>query len=244
MKIAVIDDEKYSREELIHQIHLSRPDIDIQEASSGAQAVQLLEREPFDLLFVDIHLGDMMGTTIASLARKLSPHVQIVFATAYPEYGVKAFELGVDNYILKPFDPERVAQVMAQCLEAMERRRPVPPVPEAPVGKIAVTTNRHTTLLDMERIVYIETSGADRHCILHTVDKSAYSTTVPLGTYEAQLSPYGFFRIHKTCIVQLKLIRDIFPWSNSGFGLHMQGFPAVLPIGRERVKRLRERLRL
>lgn len=244
MKIAVIDDEKYSREELIHQIHQSRPNVDIQEASSGAQALQLLEREPFDLLFVDIHLGDMMGTTIASLARKLSPNVQIVFATAYPEYGVKAFELGVDNYILKPFDPERVEQVMAQCLETMEHRRPAPPAPEAPVGKIAVTVNRHTILLDTEHIVYIETSGADRHCILHTVDKSAYSTTVSLGTYEAQLSPCGFFRIHKTCLVQLKLIRDIFPWSNGGFGLHMQGFVVVLPIGRERVKRLRERLRL
>lgn len=244
MKIAVIDDEKYSREELIHQIHQSRPDADIQEAFSGAQAVQLLERDSFDLLFVDIHLGDMMGTTIASLARKLSPNVQIVFATAYPEYGVKAFELGVDNYILKPFDPDRVAQVMVQCAEAMERSGPALPAAEAPVSKIAVTVNRHTILLDTEHIVYIETSGADRHCILHTADKSAYSTTVSLGTYEAQLSPCGFFRIHKTCLVQLKLIRDIFPWSNGGFGLHMQGFVVVLPIGRERVKRLRERLRL
>jgi Response regulator of the LytR/AlgR family len=242
MKIAVIDDEKYSREELIHQIHQSRLDVDIQEASSGAQAVQLLEREPFDLLFVDIHLGDMMGTTIASLARKLSPYVQIVFATAYPEYGVKAFELGVDNYILKPFDPERVAQVMAQCAETIERSGPALPTTEARVSKIAVTVNRHTILLDTEHIVYIETSGADRHCILHTVDKSTYSTTVSLGTYESQLLPCGFFRVHKTCLVQLKLIRDIFPWSNGGFGLHMQGFTVVLPIGRERVKRLRERL--
>lgn len=244
MKIAVIDDEKYSREELIHQIRQSQPLADLREAASGAQAMQLLEQEPFDLLFVDIHLGDMMGTTIASLARKLSSHVQIVFATAYPEYGVKAFELGVDNYILKPFDPERVTQVLAQCMESAKHHHGAPPPAETTVGKIAVTVNRHTTLLDMERIVYIETSGADRHCILHTVDKSTYSTTVPLGTYEAQLSPHGFFRIHKTCLVQLKLIRDIFPWSNSGFGLHMQGFPAVLPIGRERVKRLRERLRL
>lgn len=243
MKIAIIDDEKYSREELIHQIHQSTPSAEIREAASGAQAMELLAREAFDLLFLDIHLGDMMGTTIASLARKLSPTVRIVFATAYPEYGVKAFELGVDNYILKPFDPERVAQVLAQCAPAALRPA-AEAAAEAPVGKIAVTVNRHTTLLDMGHIVYIETSGADRHCILHTVDKSTYSTTVPLGTYEAQLSPHGFFRIHKTCLVQLKLIRDIFPWSNNGFGLHMQGFPAVLPIGRERIKRLRERLRL
>lgn len=240
MNIAVFDDEKYSREELIHQILQCRPDARIQEAGSGVAAVELLEREPFDLLFVDIHLGDMLGTTIASLARRLSPSVQIVFATAYPEYAVKAFELGVDNYILKPFDPDRVRQVMDQCRAAARAGTQT----AAPVQKIAVTVNRHTTLVDVDSIVYIETSGADRHCILHTAAGKSYSTTTPLNAYEARLAPLGFFRIHKTCLVQLKRIQDIFPWSNNGFALHMQGFSCVLPIGRDRIKRLRELLKL
>lgn len=238
MRIAVIDDEKYSREELIHQIRQCQPDARIQEAAGGVAALELLEREPFDLLFVDIHLGDMLGTTIASLARKLSPEAQIVFATAYPEYGVKAFELGVDNYILKPFDPARVRQVMEQC--AARRNAEAP----APVRKLAVTVNRHTTLIDVDSIVYIETSGSDRHCILHAANGKEYVTTTPLSGYEARLAPLGFFRIHKTCLVQLKLIQDIFPWSNSGFGLHMKGCDCVLPIGRDRVKKLREQLDL
>lgn len=243
MKIAVIDDEKYSREELIHQILQCRPESEIREAASGVRAMELLESEPFDLLFVDIHLGDMLGTTIASLARRVSPDVQIVFATAYPEYGVKAFELGVDNYILKPFDPARVAQVLAQCADAAHRKAE-PAAPPVEVEKLAVTVNRHTTLLDVGSIVYIETSGGDRHCIIHTTDKKTYTTTLPLGSYETRLSPHGFFRIHKTCLVQLKLIQDIFPWSGNGFGLHMQGCARILPIGRDRVKKLKECLHL
>ena len=237
MKIAVIDDEKYSREELIYQIRQILPDAQIWEACSGVKAMELLEQERFDLLFIDVRLGDMLGTTVASLARKLMPQAKIVFATAYSEYAVKAFELEVDNYILKPFDPRRVRQVLESCTAA-------PPAPDAaPVPKVAVTVNRHTTLLDVENVVYIETDSSGRHCIIHT-SGGTYSSTHTLSEYDAKLSPYGFFRIHKTCLVQLRLIQDIFPWSSNGFALHMQGFSQVLPISRDRIKPLRQKLAL
>lgn len=239
MKIAVFDDEKYSREELIYQIRQVLPDADIREAASGVQAIEAVEQESFDLLFIDVRLGDMLGTTIASLVRKLMPRARIILATAYSEYAVKAFELGVDNYILKPFDPARVQQVLELCQEDLARRDAAPPE----MTKIAVTVNRHTTLIDISDIVYIETSGSGRRCVIHTPEKD-YTTTHSLSGFETKLSPYGFFRIHKTCIVQLKLIQDIFPWSNNGFALHMQGFSAVLPIGRDRIKPLREKFKL
>ena len=237
MKIAVIDDEKYSREELIYQIRQILPDAQIWEACSGVKAMELLEQERFDLLFIDVRLGDMLGTTVASLARKLMPQAKIVFATAYSEYAVKAFELEVDNYILKPFDPRRVRQVLESCTAA-------PPAPDAaPVPKVAVTVNRHTTLLDVENVVYIETDSSGRHCIIHT-SGGTYSSTHTLSEYDVKLSLYGFFRIHKTCLVQLRLIQDIFPWSSNGFALHMQGFSQVLPISRDRIKPLRQKLAL
>ncbi len=238
MKIAVIDDEKYAREELCHQIEEILPEAQIQVASSGAAAVELIEGGRFDLLFLDIRLGDMMGTTIASLVRKVAPTTHIVFATAFPEYGVKAFELGVDDYILKPFDPQRVRQVIARC-----QTTPHPATEAVSVQKIAITANRHTTLVNVEDILYIETAGTGRHCILHT-KVGEFTTTTSLGEYESRLQPHGFFRIHKTSLVQLKKIQDIFPWSNNGFGLHLEGTDTVLPIGREQIKRLRQLLKL
>jgi len=238
MNIAVIEDEKYSREELIHQILDVLPDARIRQAGSGVEGLELIEKEGFDLLFIDVRLGDMLGITVASLARKLQPNARIVFATAYSEYGVKAYELGVHNYILKPFDPRRVRQVLNE-LQASYHTSGAAPVP---VQKMPVTVNRHTTLIDVDKIVYIESSGSGRCCIIHTIDKATYTTTSSLGSCEAKLAPLGFFRIHKTCLVQLKFIHDIFPWSNNGFGLHMQGFTNVLPIGRDKVKPLRQLL--
>ena len=75
MRIAVIDDEKYSRVELIHQILSHIPDAVISEASNGVQAIALIERKSFDILFIDIHLGDLEGTTVASgISTKIFPN--------------------------------------------------------------------------------------------------------------------------------------------------------------------------
>ena len=128
MRIAVIDDEKYSRIVLTHQIRQLLPQAEVAQAASGAQAMELLERQSFDVLFIDIRLGDMEGTTIAALARRLMPRAKIIFATAYSEFAVKAFELRADDYILKPFDPECIRQALERCMEP----QPEAAAPQAP----------------------------------------------------------------------------------------------------------------
>ena len=65
----------------------------------------------------------MEGTTLAAAARRILPDAQIVFATAYSQYGVKAFELGVNNYILKPFDPDRVRRVLEKCQKDLQKNQ-------------------------------------------------------------------------------------------------------------------------
>ncbi len=239
MRIAVIDDEKYSRIELIHQIRQSLPDAEILEAANGAQALELLEKHTFDILFIDIHLGDLEGTTVAALARKLMPKATVVFATAYSDYAVKAFELRANDYILKPFDPNRIRQLLEEHLRAADAA----PAP-APATRLAVRSNRHTTLLDTADVAYIETDGAGRGCIVHTLAGEAYPDAASMSEHEAKLDTLGFYRIHKTCLVQLNYIQDIFPWNNSGFALRMRGSSEVLPIGRDRVKELRRRLEI
>lgn len=240
MRIAVIDDEKYSRVALSHQIRRILPHAEISEAASGAQAMELLEKHTFDILFLDIHLGDMEGTTIAALAHRLMPSASIIFATAYSDYAVRAFELRAEDYILKPFDPDRIREALARCiaLQTAPAASAVPPV----LHRIAVNSNRSTTLIDADEITYIETDGVGRGCILHTISGRSYHDTTSLGEYESRLSEQGFYRIHKTCIVHLRYIVSIFPWAGNGFALRVRGMDTVLPISRERVRELRRRL--
>ena len=216
MRIAVIDDEKYSRVALVRQIEGFLPHAEIFEAGSGAQAVELLEKHTFDILFLDIHLGDMEGTTIAALARRLMPQAKIIFATAYSDYAVRAFELRADDYLLKPFDPDRIREALRRC----------------------------TTLLDTDEITYIETDGIGRGCILHTISGKSYPDTTSLGEYESRLGEQDFYRIHKTCLVHLRYIVSIFPWTGNSFALRVRSTDSVLPISRERVRELRRRLNI
>lgn len=235
MRIAVIDDERPARRELIHQILDVLPDSVIEEADSGASGIELISRQPFDLLFLDINLNDMEGTTLAAAAKKILPEAQIVFATAYSQYAVKAFELGVDNYILKPFDPDRVRRVLEKCRKETE-------APAAPLssGKLAVNSNRKILLLDIHQIVYLETEG--RGCIIHTTCGD-YTDNQLLGEFERKLLPHGFFRIHKSYLVSLNYISEMFPWANNSMALRMQGFEQnILPVGREKIKNLRQLL--
>lgn len=236
MRIAVIDDEKYSRVGLIHQIRQTLPQAEIAEAASGAQALELLENQTFDMLFIDVHLGDMEGTTVAALARRLMPSAKIVFATAYSEYAVRAFELRADDYILKPFDPERIRKALSLFTEQPPAASP------AALRRIAVSSNRSTTLLNAEEITYIETDGVGRGCILHTLGGKSYNGSTSLSEYETRLGTQDFYRIHKTCLVQLRYIESIFPWSSNGFALRVRGSSTVLPIGRDRVRELRRLL--
>lgn len=210
------------------------PHAEISEAGSGAQAMVLMEKQQFDILFVDIRLGDIEGTTIAALARRLMPDAKIIFATAYSEYAVTAFELQADNYILKPFDPERIRQVLQQCTATIKQSSD-----DLFKNRLAIGNSRYTRLLDIGDIVYIETDGSGKGCIIHSISGEHFNDNSPMSEFEAKLRNSGFYRIHKTCLVQLKYIQDIFPWNSNSFALRVCSSDETLPIGRDRMKELR-----
>lgn len=235
MKIAVIDDERPARKELIHQILSICPESEIMEGDSGKSALELFAHHLFDILFLDISLNDMEGTTLAAAARRMLPHAQIIFATAYSQYAVQAFELGVNNYILKPFDPERLRRILEKCRHDLEGEQKKELFPS---HKLPISVSRTIILLDIRQIVFIETCC--RSCILHTVTRD-YTENQLLGEYEKRLSSCGFFRIHKSYLINLNYISELFPWANNSMAVKMQGFEKeILPIGREKIKQLRQ----
>ena len=99
MKIAIVDDERPARSELSFLITDILPEAEILEAASGAAALELFLSTPdIGLAFLDINLNDMEGTTLAAAMQKILPEVPVVFATAYSDYAVKAFELPPPPY--------------------------------------------------------------------------------------------------------------------------------------------------
>lgn len=235
LKIAVIDDERPARSELMHQLLVIFPDADIQEGDSGAAALQLAGKEKFDLFFLDINLGDINGTILIDALKNMQPGMKIIFVTAYSEYAVTAFELGVQDYVLKPFDKARLLKVVERCMGQTEAKKE-----KAILKKLAISSEGKTVYEDVDDIIYIETQG--RGCVIH-VDKKQYYEGKSIGKYEKKLEGLPFFRCHKSYLINLTKVKELFPWENNSLGLKMQGSgQQVLPVAREKSKILRQLL--
>lgn len=240
MKIAVVDDERPARSELTYLIKNILPDAQILEAHSGALALELFLAAPdLSLAFLDINLNDMEGTTLAATLLKLLPDVPFVFATAYSDYAVRAFEMGAADYLLKPFDQERVRTILGKCLPSGIRSAALQDPME---GRIPISFNRKVVFLEAKDIIYIETS--ERCCLIHSTGGDFMENTI-IGDYENRLAPYGFFRIHKSYLVNIRHITEVFPWANNNLALKLRGCEKViLPIGREKLKAFRQTMKL
>lgn len=117
MRIAVVDDERLIRKDLIYYLKDIVPDAEIEEADSGFAAVELANSKTFDIFFLDINLGDMIGTVLALMLQKTAPDAAVIFVTAYGEYAPQAFELNAVDYIMKPFNKERVDKALKKALQ-------------------------------------------------------------------------------------------------------------------------------
>lgn len=231
MRYLLVDNERPARSGLRQILTELFPESYFQEASSGEEAIEAMGGESFDALFLDMNLGDMLGTTVAAAARKLQPEVAIVFATAYSEYAVKAFEMGAADYILKPFDPSRISKTVERLQVARAQ------VTLQGLNKLPVNWDKKILLLPMEEVIYIETR--ERGSLIHA-DSGTYEDTAPIGNFERRLAGHSFFRIHKSYLVNLNRIKAIFPWHSSSYGMTMEGRERdVLPIGRTQLRVLK-----
>lgn len=248
MRILVVDDERPARSELIHLLQEIEPGTDITEADSGAAALELISRNPYDLVFIDINLGDINGTSLAMAAQQILPKAGIVFATAFSEYAVKAIEIGVSHYLLKPVEKEKLQQILARTKQTMAAAPPngqpfAPALPDEPrLTKLPINSNRRVVMVEIGKIIFIETDN--RGCIVHT-QEGDFRENLPISEYERRLAGYRFFRIHKCFLVNLDQIHEILPWHNNSLALRMFGFEEKpLPVGRKNTRGLKHALNL
>lgn len=235
MRVAIIDDERPARSELKYQLLELVPDADITEGDSGAAALELAGENKFDLFFLDIELEDIKGTSIVKALKTMQPDMKIVFVTAYSEYAVQAFELSVEDYLMKPYNKKRLEKTLKKCFKKEEIK-----THESSRKKMAFNCNGKMIFEEIEKIVYIETYN--RGCMVHTENEEFYESK-SLGEYEKQLTGMRFFRIHKSYLVNLDKIREVFPWGYNSFSLKMCGYEKnILPISREKMKVLRKLL--
>jgi two-component system LytT family response regulator len=221
-KVLVVDDESAARRNMLRMID-KYPGMlqNIGEASSGAEAIQLINTKKPDLVFLDIQLQDMTGFDVL---QKISHQPDIIFATAYETYAIKAFETLAVDYLLKPVREERFAQSMEKLKRLGKintnfeltnlkdlidsfREKKTPAAFPVKIGDKII-------LLSFADIAYM--SADDKYVNIFNGEGQKYLTDIPLNKMGERL-PAEFIRIQKSYIVNKNKIKEMHKHFNGRF---------------------------
>src|SRR6476659_2138127 len=116
LSTVIVDDEQLARDELAYLLKSADYVTVVAQGKNGLEAVNLIKEHSPDLVFLDVQMPGLDGFgVIKKLLDKTIPLPKIVFATAFDQYAVKAFEVNAVDYLLKPFDKKRVAQAIQKA---------------------------------------------------------------------------------------------------------------------------------
>lgn len=231
MYILLTDDEMPARSELRYILRQLAPEATFYEAATGAEALALVEHEPVEVLFLDIEMPDMDGLAVATAVLEGPDPPFIIFATAYDEHALRAFELAALDYVVKPFDESRLEQTMVRVRQALaekalmaERHTAVRhylaqhqvPLPPRLWGQ---QTEESWRLVDVKDILWIE--AVAKKVLMHTAVGDHLQLPFTLKEVETRLESHGFLRVHKSYLVNMAYVAEVSAWFSGTFVLKM-----------------------
>jgi two-component system, LytTR family, response regulator LytT len=266
----IIDDEQLARDELAYLLE-SAKDVDVvAQGANGIEAVELIEEHHPDLVFLDVQMPGLDG--FAVIQRVMDRHrkqkdsngwhlPQFVFATAYDQYAVRAFDVNAVDYLLKPFDRVRVDKALERVRRRMTNggaanggESPIESQLDAllsllksPQGgslgtqlaKLIVQAGSRLLLVDQAEICFAEIEEGVIRVVTQQFEGQSKCRTIE--ELLDQLDPAVFWRAHRSFVVNINQIREVVPWFKSTYQLRMNDKKQTeIPVSRGQTKRLRE----
>ena len=270
----IIDDEQLARDELKYLLDsIGGVDV-VAQGANGLEAVDLVEEHHPDLIFLDVQMPGLDGFAaieqLMARRRKMGmddsdPMPQIVFATAYDQYAVRAFDVNAVDYLLKPFDRDRVLAAVERVrarlvnqgqaaggaastagepiesqLDALLRLLKNPQTGRAAQpAKIIVQAQNRLLLIDQAEICFAAIDEGVIRIVTRAFEGQSKCRT--LEELMEQLEPAHFWRAHRGFVVNIDHIREVVPWFKSSYQLRMNDKQQTeIPVSRAQTKRLKE----
>jgi two-component system, LytTR family, response regulator LytT len=259
LRVVIVDDEALARQELQYLLEAAG-DVEVVAAgSNGIEGVELIKAQKPDLVFLDVQMPGLDGFgVLKKLLEKKMRLPQVVFATAYDRYAVRAFEVNAVDYLLKPFDRARVKQTLEKArarmpaveaagdagtaakLDALIRLMgEAQAAPKAQTGKVVVRAQNRLLLVDQREICFASIEDGAISVVTAAVEGSSNCRT--LEELLDQLDPETFWRAHRSFVVNIQHIREVVPWFKSSYQLRMDDPKKTeIPVSRNQTKRLKE----
>jgi len=266
----IIDDEQLAREELAYLLaQVGGVDV-VAQGANGIEAVELIEEYHPDMVFLDVQMPGLDGFAVIQKLMDLrvkangnaapqvaEPLPQIVFATAFDQYAVRAFDVNAVDYLLKPFDRTRVEQAVERVrgrlagnangslpesqIESLLRllNRPQGASRTPQPAKLIVQAQNRLLLIDQAEICFAAIDEGVIRVVTRAFEGQSKCRT--LEELMELLDPARFWRAHRGFVVNIDQIREVMPWFKSSYQLRMNDKQQTeIPVSRAQTKRLRE----
>ncbi|MGR0318938.1 LytR/AlgR family response regulator transcription factor [Agromyces sp. ZXT2-3] len=235
ISVLIADDEQPAVDELAYLLGQDPRIGVIHRATSGAEAIRILTREPVDAAFLDIHMPGLSGFDLARALQRFERRPAFVFVTADEEGALEAFDLAAVDYLLKPVRTDRLHRSVTRVVESMGQSQAADAAPGRP-EMIAVTLGGTTRMIRRDDVRYVQAQGD--YARLHT-DEASYLVRVPMSDLERQWADAGFVRVHRSYLVALPHVTRV---RLGGDRPTIVVGQAELPVSRRLLPGLRERL--
>jgi two-component system LytT family response regulator/two-component system response regulator LytT len=269
----IVDDERLAREELKFLLN-STPGVEIlAEGSNGIEAVELIAEHQPDVVFLDVQMPGLDGFAVLKHLiehRGVERLPQVVFATAYDQYAVRAFDVNAVDYILKPFDRNRILQALERTrtrlmesgqdanangpggktgeqpgistlLDMLNRQQKTPPAASSSKFPSKLIVQVQSRLLLVDQAEICYAAIDDGTIRVVTPTVEGHSKCRTLEDLLELLDPNLFWRAHRGFVVSINHIREVVPWFKSSYQLRMDDRKQTeIPVSRAQTRRLRE----
>ncbi len=261
----IIDDEQLAREELKYLLDSAGSVEVVAQGANGIEAVELIREYQPDVVFLDVQMPGLDGfAVLKQLIEHRDRLPQIIFATAFDQYAVRAFDVNAIDYLLKPFDKTRVLQAIERArlrlqetsqtegeslaggikidalIRLIEQQQQNP---RTHSGKIVLQAHSRLLLIDQKDICFASIDEGIISVATQTIEGQSKCRT--LEELLELLDPSVFWRAHRSYVVNINHIKEVVPWFKSSYQLRMDDKKQTeIPVSRAQTKRLRELFKL
>jgi two-component system, LytTR family, response regulator len=225
LRVLVVDDEAPARQRVIDLLEKDTQVVTILEAANGKAAVEIIQRDAPDLVFLDVQMPELDGLqVIETIGGAAMPFT--IFVTAYDQHAIRAFETNALDYLLKPFSDERLEAALARAKarygdrslrefgQSVLRVLSARPLAGRYLDRLVVKSGGSTRFIRVADIDWIEAAGI--YVNLHVGGKELLYRSA-LNDLSARLDPVRFVRVHRSAIVNIDSVVELQPISHGEF---------------------------
>lgn len=244
IRAVLVDDEPLAIQELeyilskVSYVQIVRTFID------AIEALNFIKVEEPDVVFMDIDMPQLSGVELTEQLKRCGINTKVIYATAYDDYAIKAFDQNALDFLLKPYDAERIYEAVLKVkrsLKSVQSAGDITVSKENSVSRLPIWIGEKMLLIDVDDILYC---SVDHNITTLKTARSVYEINEGLTHLESKLPKSQFLRTHRAYLVNLNKIREISPYFNNTLVLKLEGISDEIPVSRSCLKAFKQALNI